>query len=250
MEDSRTIGLTLFGVAAYSFFYARLVARPLVIAGNDEIKGLMNECPALSSLYWPPPYLWDADAQLIPYTLMGWWKKRYPTSKWHRQMIELTDGEVLALDWVVSAPDMSANGLPRSDTEETPILMLHHGAFCDSSDMPGQDYVQEALRRGWFVCALNRRGHAGPLTRPKWNFFGCPDDVRCVTQSILQRRPKAKLFTIGMSAGSGLVATIFGRGDAVNDFHAGVCVCPGFDITKCMARFKNFYAVSSSSVLI
>eukprot|EP01032_Pedospumella_encystans_P021384 gene21384-24258_t len=242
MDDPKTVGLTLFGIAAYSLFYARLVAKPLVLAGNDEIKELMKQVPALNSVYFPPPYLWHADFQLIPYTLKGMWYKHYPNSKWYRQMVRLTDGEEIALDWVVSSSGMAVDGLPSDPEDETPVLMLHHGAFCNSADMPGQDYVQEALRRGWFVCALNRRGHAGPLTRPKWNFFGCPDDVHCVTQSILQRRPKAKLFTIGLSAGSGLVATVFGKGDAVNDFHAGVCVCPGFDITKCMGRFANFYA--------
>lgn len=245
MDDSKTVGLTLFGIAAYSFFYARLIAKPRVIAGNDEIQQLIDNIPALNSLYFPPPYLWHADAQLIPYSLKGLYYKHYPNSKWYRQMVRLTDGEEIALDWVVSTSSMAADGLPSHSDDDTPVLMLHHGAFCDSADMPGQDYVQEALRRGWFVCALNRRGHAGPLTRPKWNFFGCPDDVHCVTQSILQRRPKAKLFTIGLSAGSGLVATVFGKGDVVNDFHAGVCVCPGFDITKCMGRFANFYAVSS-----
>jgi hypothetical protein len=47
------------------------------------------------------------------------------------------------------------------------------GAGGRSSDLPGQTYVREALRRGWLVCALNRRGHKPglSLSRERWNFF-------------------------------------------------------------------------------
>lgn len=243
MDDSRTVGLALFGAAAYGFFYARIVAKPVVIAGNDKVRNLMDKCPTLKNLYWPPPYCWDAHLQFIPFVIRGEWCRRFPSSKWYRQFVRLEDGEEVALDWVVSAKNMEHIGLPCDEADDTPVLMLHHGAFCDSSDMPGQDYISDAIKRGWFVCVLNRRGHAGPLKQAKWNFFGCVKDVHCVTQSILLRRPKAKLFTIGLSSGTALVATIFGHGDEVNDFHAGVCICPGFDITKCMARFTYPYTV-------
>lgn len=239
-----TAGLLLFGVTAYSFLYSKVVARPCVITGNDEIRNIIDKCPSLKSLYWPSPYCWEAHLQLVPFIALGYWYKRFPSSKWYRQLVQLDDDEEIAVDWVVSAPGMDSNGLPHHDSDETPVLVLHHGAFGDSSDIPGQCYIAPAIRRGWFVCVLNRRGHAGQLTKGKWNFFGCVKDVHCVTQSILLRRPKAKLFTVGQSAGSALVATIFGHDSDVNDFSAGVCVCPGFDITKCMSRFKYPFSVS------
>jgi hypothetical protein len=36
--------------------------------------------------------------------------------------------------------------------------------------LTGQDYIEEAHRRGWMVCVLNRRGHGGKtctLTQPQ-----------------------------------------------------------------------------------
>jgi predicted alpha/beta-fold hydrolase len=171
--------------------------------------------------------------------------KLYPRFKWFREEVVLPDGELLALDWVISTPDMEQDGLTSDVNDCTPILILHHGAMCDSSDMPGQDYIAPALQRGWKVCVLNRRGHGDVLRRPKWNFFGCVQDVRCVTQSIKDRRPNAKLLTVGLSSGTANVATIFGHDDDVNHFHAGVLICPGYCIEKCMARFTSPYMVST-----
>jgi predicted alpha/beta-fold hydrolase len=51
-------------------------------------------------------------------------------------------------------------------------------------------------------------------------FFGFSDDVHFLTQAILLKRPKAKLFNIGISSGSGLIANHFGQNN--NDFLAGI----------------------------
>jgi predicted alpha/beta-fold hydrolase len=245
MDTSSTTStaLTLFGAAAYLCLYWQQVARPKCEHGNAVIKELMNSCPSLQKFYWPPPHFWNAHAQFVPYMLRGYINKVYPRFKWFREQVVLPDGELMALDWVISTPEMGFRGLPVDSVSETPILMIHHGAMCDSSDMPGQDYIEPALKRGWFVCVLNRRGHGDFLRRPKWNFFGCVQDVRCATQTIVDRRPKAKLLTVGLSSGTALVATIFGYGDDVNHFHAGVGVCPGYSIDRCMARFCYPYMV-------
>lgn len=229
-------GAALFALGVYGFMYARLVKKPNVKHSNDQIRKITDKCPSLDSLYWPSPLCWNAHTQFVPFMLCGLRDKIFPPFKWQREIILLPDGEEVSLDWVT--------GIPSSDaTNDTPVLVLHHGAFCDSSDMPGQYYIQPALDRGWHVCALNRRGHHGSLTVPKWNFFGCVKDVNVVTQSILAKRPKAQLLTVGLSSGSGLVANIFGYGE-INNFHCGVGVCPGYCIKKCMGRFGFPYMVN------
>ena len=50
-----------------------------------------------------------------------------------------------------------------------------------------------------------------PLTIPKFNFFGSTQDVRDVIRSIYNKRPRARIFMLGISAGSGLVARYMGE---------------------------------------
>ena len=243
MNDKATTGLALFSAASYLFLYLRLVKKPILCTGNEKIAKLVAACPSLSQHFWPPPQCWNEHLQFVPFVIKGELNKLYPKFKWHREWIVLPDGEMLALDWVISQSCVGESGLAANPHDDTPILMLHHGAMCDSSDMPGQDYISPALERGWLVCVLNRRGHGDLLRKPKWNFFGCVQDVRCVTQEILNRRPKARLLTVGLSSGTAIIATIFGYDDDVNHFHAGVGVCPGYSIEKCMRRFATPYMV-------
>jgi hypothetical protein len=51
----------------------------------------------------------------------------------------LDDGEVIILDWVKSRSEyhIDENGLIPAGKDETPIVVIHHGAMCDSRDLPG-----------------------------------------------------------------------------------------------------------------
>lgn len=242
-DVSASTGLVLFGATSYLCLYWQQVARPICQYGNAAIEKLMKACPTLNNLYWPPPHCWNPHLQFVPFILRGIIDKAFPPFRRVREEVVLDDGELMAVDWVVSRSETESKGLTADKDDETPILVLHHGAMCDSTDIPGQEYIAPALQRGWLVCILNRRGHADMLRRPKWNFFGCVQDVRCVTAAIKDRRPKAKLLTIGLSSGTALVATIFGYGDDVNHFDAGVGICPGYSIERCMARFGSPYMV-------
>mmetsp|Transcript_8179 Transcript_8179/g.13592 ORF Transcript_8179/g.13592 Transcript_8179/m.13592 type:complete len:477 (+) Transcript_8179:46-1476(+) len=244
--NATPLGLSLFGLTAYMMTYIQVVTRPIVFAGNENIATILDKCPSLQTYFWPTPYCWNAHFQFVPFILRGLWDKYVaPPFEYVREAVELEDGEQIHLDWVVSCPEMRiCGGVPDDKTcmDATPILVLHHGAMCDHADLPGQDYIAPALRRGWYVCVLTRRGHAGlKLTRPKWNFFGCPQELKRATQSILQRRPAAKLLTTGLSSGCAIVATTMGLPKEWNDFTAGVGISPGYDISKCMGRFTTPY---------
>ena len=227
--------------------YWRLCKPPVVYMGKDALisKRLVEKCKTtLQSVFYPCPYVWNRHLVLIPFMVKGFLTKViWPSVKWERELITLLDGEKIVLDWAISDEGQHTSEGTEASDHDTPIVMIHHGAYCNSRDFPGQDYVHTALKRGWIVCALNRRGHGGrnvPMTKARWNFFGSTSDVAYIAKEvILKRRPRARLFMIGFSAGSGLTAKFFGE---YNDlFAAGVGVCPGYDISKCMARFATFY---------
>ena len=227
--------------------YLRLCKPPVVHIGKDALasKRLVERCKTtLKSVYYPCPYVWNRHLVLLPFMMKGFWTKViWPTVKWERELITLQDGEKIALDWAISDKDECCSEGTKESDDDTPIVMIHHGAYCNSKDFPGQDYVHTAHKRGWIVCALNRRGHGGRntrMTKARWNFFGSTSDVAYIAKEvILKRRPRARLLMVGFSAGSALTAKFFGEYRDL--FTAGVGVCPGYDITRCMARFARVY---------
>jgi len=168
--------------------------------------------------------------------LTGVYTKLAKSIQWQNEDFALEDGEIITLSW--AGGQLSGESGLSVSFKSTPILVLHHGAFCDYTDLPGQGYVARAITKGWIVCAINRRGHAGrKLTIPKWNFFGSTTDIKDVTKRvILERHPNATLFMLGLSSGSGLLARYFGEGGC--EYSAGVGVCPGYNIEQCMGRMQ------------
>jgi predicted alpha/beta-fold hydrolase len=220
--------------------YVKKCKKPAIYVANQRNHLLLDRCPSLHRVFWPSPYCWNEHLQLILFVINPF---RF-VFQWNREWVTLDDGEQVALDWLFPDASQHLDGRLRPSNEATPILVLHHGSTCNSHDLPGQSYIKPALQRGWLVCALNRRGHGGALlTRPKLNFFGCCDDLHTVTQHILKKRPNSRLLTIGISAGSALVARHFGKSPSYNDFFAGVAVVPGYDITNCMSRVGAPYQV-------
>ena len=233
---------------------------------HSKIKRILSACPTLHKTYWVPFFFHNPHLQLIPYMLRNYMQKTwFPPFKYVSQRFSLEDGEELVLDWagtknvVPSAEDVNAK-------EPCTVLIMHHGAYGRSNDMPGFSYVLEALKRNWLVLAVNRRGHLGKIKQPKFNFFGNTSDVRYIVESCVRRaRPKAKVVMIGISAGSGLVARYMGeqglaikqlrqRGkgcfeseEAMADHIYGyvssvVGIAPGYNIEKCMSRFGPPYS--------
>jgi predicted alpha/beta-fold hydrolase len=206
-----------------------------------DIHSVLRQCPALWRAHLPPLLFYTGYLQLVPFIAESWWRETWaPPCVWQEELAECEDGELLSLGW--------AEGIPQhSETDESPFLIIHHGASGHTTDFPNQTYVKEALKRGWTVCVFNRRGHSRPLTRPNFCFFGSTADVRRVTQRYFRdRRPRAPVFMLGMSAGSGVLARYMGeqglnalpREEIEGFCTAAIGVSPGYDIEKCFARVK------------
>eukprot|EP01038_Epipyxis_sp_PR26KG_P004223 gene4223-5999_t len=240
------LSFACIGITSFIRKYRSLVNKPrLVYSSTSTYSHILSKCPSLNQSFYPT-LIFNPHLQFIPFVIKGIIDKYIlPPFQYISEKIKMKDGETLVLDWVVSNCNNNqgtvSTGLQDSEHDDTPIVMLQHGAMCDSRDLPGQDYILSGITRGWIVCCLNRRGHSGPLTQPKWNFFGSYEDLHEITQYILSKRPKARLLTIGISSGSGLVARHFGNHNN-HDFIAGVGICPGYDIEKCMKKFSSPYS--------
>jgi hypothetical protein len=252
VSDKKELLLGLIGFFSTIRYFQWLqgVEKPIIFQSKSEcvsdtpstISKIIAACPTLHRCYLPPFFFSNCHLQFVPFTLTSWWDIAYPPFKWHSEIMQFDDGGDLVLDWACEIPQYSS-----SDT--APILLINHGAFCNTNDLPGQWYIGPALRRGWNVCVMNRRGHKGKLSSAKFNFFGCTQDLReVIARKLHGKRPNAPILMIGISAGSGLVARYMGE-QGLNQINyncpeyctAAIGVSPGYDIEVCMARMKYPY---------
>ena len=257
----------LFVLSTHLFLWIQKIAKPVIyVVENDnneyqmssehleqisskryiaDIRSILSNISALKRPLIPPVFFYSGYMQLIPFLLESWWHEAWaPPCLWCEELARLEDGELISLGW--------ANAIPEtSETDTTPFLIIHHGASGTTTDFPNQTYVTEAIRRGWTVCVFNRRGHSRKLTMPKFSFFGSTSDVRWVTQRYFrERRPRASIFMLGISAGSGVLARYMGEQgmnsnpmEKIEGFcSAAVGVSPGYNIEKCFARVKYPFA--------
>jgi len=238
---------------------------------HSRIERIIAECSLLHKTFWVPFFFHNPHLQLIPYMLKNLLQKLYaPPVTYLSQRFKLQDGEVLTLDWVGANLAAVPSSTDATAKEPCTVLLLHHGAYGRSNDLPGFSYIEEATRRGWLVLAVNRRGHRGRLTQPNFNFFGNTSDVRYIVEECVRAsRPNARVVMLGISAGSGNIASYMGeQGLAIKQLRqrqkdpnegglesdadlakkvygyvsSVVGVCPGFNIEVCMRRFGPPYS--------
>lgn len=179
---------------------------------------LLDACSALSRVYVPPWWMENRHAQtIIPSFLPK------PLVEFRREIVELKDGGVLALDWA------------RTGTEalktDSPVVFIIPGL---AGDMHG--YKQLALiaaDKGFRPVVFNKRGHGGcRITTPKLQSFGDPEDFKFVVNHVERKYPNASLTAIGVSAGSGLLASYLGEERENTPLVANVGISPGYDAAK------------------
>jgi len=92
---------------------------------------------------------------------------------------------------------------------------------------------------------MERRGHARPLTKPRWNLFGDADDLEQIYNAVRKRLPQAPFFWVGISSGSKLPIEAMGKFDerfkngdtTAPRFVATACLCPGYNLETCFMGF-------------
>lgn len=123
--------------------------------------------------------------------------RRIPDMSFYaRQEFEMSDGEILAIDYF----PVNYEAMP----EDTPIVMFIPGVFGMSSDLYSakfckmfKDYL------GWRTCIFNRRGYGGmPIKGNRVVGFTSYDDIHCVVNTMAANFPKANIYLVGVSMGA------------------------------------------------
>lgn len=183
----------------------------------------------LNEKYRPTPWLTNTHFHMLFFDLV---KKKTINFKYDStEILTMRDGGQTALVW-------AGYHLP----PHVPTVVVMHTITGTPESM--SELVQDIQQHtGWRVVLCLRRGHADlPLTVPKINILGSTDDLREQLAVIQQRFPQSLLYSIGSSAGSGLLIRYLGEEGSKSRIKAAFAYCPGYNTDEAFSKAHQVYS--------
>ena len=144
----------LFLVTAYYLYYKLYKCVPLTLSYehtplNDFIA---DSAPELTKIYCPTPYLLNGNLQTVFYAI----KRHFINCRfgiaYNREMLPLSDGGQLAMDWPVFE-EVDSNM-----TVKTPIIAILPGLTGGRKDIYVANVIIDGAKRGFKTVLINHRG--------------------------------------------------------------------------------------------
>ena len=167
---------------------------------------------------------------------------------YRRELLSVQDGEVIALDWVVTnqkngrkREDISGNVDSTNSSERTfrieenstvPTIILHHGLCGDSSSEHIVFMVRKFLScyRDYRIVVVVARGCGGTELLTTDTMHGArTSDLRAAIKHIHSKSPKSRLFGMGFSLGACVMLKYLGEEGKGTELESAFCVSPPWD---------------------
>lgn len=180
----------------------------------------------IDSEFSPAGWLTNRHAQTI-YPSVPWSWRAWP--KLRRQELELPDGDITAVDWVVAG-----DALP----DTAPLLVILHGLEGSADSSYARMLMGAALDRGWRSCVLHFRDCGDYRNRlPRRYHAGETNDLRHFLET-LHKSPEAAensgpLVAVGYSLGGNVLLKYLGESGDQTPLRAATAVCVPLDLHEC-----------------
>ncbi|KAH9757949.1 AB hydrolase-1 domain-containing protein [Citrus sinensis] len=209
--------------------------------------GVVSKCKIVHGRYLVTPWLSSPHIQTAFLHFFG----RPPCFSYRRQLFRLSDGGMIALDWLMGSTgnytvidkvlailDNSAgpgdffhanNFISKDDT--TPIAIVIPGLTSDSAASYIRHLVFNTAKRGWNVVVSNHRGLGGvSITSDCFYNAGWTEDAREVIEYLHHEYPKAPLFAIGTSIGANILVKYLGEEGEKTPVAGAAAICSPWDL--------------------
>ncbi|CAH2220078.1 ABHD15 [Pelobates cultripes] len=204
----------------------QLICKPSTLA-NWLLRDIKHLSQMESSYYWM--MTWPHLQTIIQHVLPA-----DRTLELARDFLQMTDGGIVALDWVVG-PRPAAK--PRRGTNaisNPPLLLVIPNTF-GRLTRNIQQLCLLALEKGYYPIIFNRRGQNNcPLTTLKFQPFGETADLKEAVSYVRYRHPSSMLFAVSEGLGSGLLLSYLGECGSSSYLTAACSISPVF-------RFQEWF---------
>ena len=190
-----------------------------------------NDNRIFASEFSPASWLRNRHAQTI-FPLLPWAWRRRP--KLHREFLELPDGDVTAVDWVVVADDTPPLA---------PLLVILHGLEGSADSTYARMMMHAAADMQWRCCVLHFRDCGDYRNRlPRRYHAGETDDVQFFIEVLQQRAIFGPIVAVGYSLGGSVLLKYLGEMGSDTPLLAAVSVSVPLNLHKCSEALNTGFS--------
>ena len=182
----------------------------------------------IPSPFRPARWLRNRHAQTI-YPSMRWaWRGR---PELRRETLELPDGDVTALDWLVEADDTP---------DAAPMLVILHGLEGSAESSYARMLMEAARDRGWRSCVLHFRDCGDYTNRlPRRYHAGETNDVRYFVAKLEREGQFGPIVAAGYSLGGNVLLKYLGESGAGCPLKGAAAVCVPLNLHDCAEALNH-----------
>ncbi|XP_053131290.1 protein ABHD15 [Hemicordylus capensis] len=209
------------GRADFAVGDCQLICKPSALA--QALLKSFRRCPDLEARCWA----WKSWPNLQTAAQLLWPPAQ--ALEFARDHLELADGGLVALDWVVGPWEPGSRRATSPGKAATVLLVVPNATGRLTRAV--HQLCQMALQQGHWPVIFNRRGHNGcPLTNLRLQPFGQPADLKEAVAYIRSRHPATLLFAVSEGSGSGLLLSYLGECGSSSSLRGAACISP---VLKC-----------------
>ncbi|XP_014358559.2 phospholipase ABHD3 [Papilio machaon] len=218
-------------VLYFTYYLVEVVKKPILICRKGEFRELLEQnVPILKEYYWPTPWCVESRLQTVIGSLLR--SLLLPPLQFRREVLKLSDGGQVALDWLEEGEAGEAGRECRA------VLLVLPGLTGGAQ----ADYVRclaaAARRLRAALVVFNNRGLGGlPLTTPRLYSAVSHEDVGEAVSAVRARG--VPVLAAGVSLGGLQLGRYLAEQGASAPLHAALIVSSPLDVVKgsqCMER--------------
>jgi predicted alpha/beta-fold hydrolase len=161
-----------------------------------------------------------------------------------RESLELPDGDITAVDWVVDSADLPAGA---------PLLVILHGLESSANSAYARMIMTAATQQNWRCCVLHFRDCGDYRNRlPRRYHAGETNDIRHFLNTLIRNGNEGPILAAGYSLGGNVLLKYLGETGDQTPLTAAAAVCVPLDLFKCsealnrgFSRFYQWYLLKS-----
>lgn len=172
------------------------------------------------------------DSRIFPSRFKpAWWLNNrhaqtiFPTLPWSgaprvvldSQPLELPDGDITIVDWMVGGPDIDTGA---------PLLIILHGLEGSAKSSYARSLLHAAAENGWRAAVLHFRDCGDYRNRlPRRYHAGETNDIRFFLESLRTEGHEGPMLAAGFSLGGSVLLKYLGENGVSTPLHAAVAIC-------------------------